>query len=247
MTETALSDEQPRTAFAHYAAAVCAVAAGLTLRFAIAPFMGSKAHMTFIPEITLAAWSGGIGPSLLATALRLLAADYFVVSPLHRFGFDHPSDVISVISFLAVSAFISIPNEALRRSRARSEERVQQLARETDRRRIAEELLEQRVVERTAELKAPVRFQEQILRCFRRRAPETRWKGAAWGLPWCARISKSSAGQSLLNPRKAKDVLFALRGRNNNRRRIRAHREWRRSSAYLFPAVKETTEYDCHG
>jgi PAS domain S-box-containing protein len=122
-----------------YAVAVCSVAAGLGLRFMLAGALGYRVrYITFFPAIMFAAWFGGLGPGILATALSLAAAFYFSLEPLPIAG---SANTVGDIVFVAVSVFISVFNEALRRSRARSNERVRQLALETARRSSAEERL----------------------------------------------------------------------------------------------------------
>jgi signal transduction histidine kinase len=161
--QIALPEERPQKRMVRYAAALASVAAGLGLRLALAPLLQSKApYITFFPAVMLAGWFGGLGPGLLATALSALAAGYFVVRPVHSFRFEDSGDWIAFLSFLLVSSFITSLNEALRRSHTRSEVRVQQLARETARRTLAEESLEQQVAERTAQLQAANRELEEF-------------------------------------------------------------------------------------
>jgi PAS domain S-box-containing protein len=98
-----------------------------------------------------ATWFGGLGPGILATALSLAAAIYFAREPLSTAG---SADTIGAIVFVAVSVFMSIFNEALRRSRAGSDERSRQLALQTARSSRAEEALAEskRAAERDRDL-----------------------------------------------------------------------------------------------
>jgi len=146
-----------------YSLAVCAVAAALILRLLLNPYMGFTApYMTFFAAVMLAAWFGGLGPGILASILSLLAADYFLIPPLHSLLMRNLGDIIAGTGFSIVALFITLLNEALRRSRARSEQRFQQLARETARRTKAEQFLEQQVAERTAQLTAANRELENF-------------------------------------------------------------------------------------
>jgi PAS domain S-box-containing protein len=121
-----------RKIFVRYAVAVCSVAAGVALRFALGPALGSTLpYITFFPAIMLAAWFGGLGPGILATLLSLAAAFYFALD----------ANVTGAILFVAGSVFISMLTEAPRRSRALSDERFRQLALETALRSSAEEAL----------------------------------------------------------------------------------------------------------
>ena len=138
-----------------YGAAAGAVTVGLGVRLVLNYYMGAVApYITFFPAVMFASWFGGLGPGILAATLSLLAADYFVIPPLYDLRMANSGDAIAAIAFVIVSTFITLLNEALRRSRARSEERFQQLTVETARRTKAEEFLELQVAERTAQLTA---------------------------------------------------------------------------------------------
>jgi PAS domain S-box-containing protein len=86
-----------------------------------------------------AAWFVGLGPGILATILSLISAIYFVIPPVFQLRVATREEAAGGIVFLGVSTFISILNEALRRSRARSEQRLQELTIETSRRSRAEQ------------------------------------------------------------------------------------------------------------
>jgi PAS domain S-box-containing protein len=138
--------------FVRYAVAVCSVGAGLALRFALGAALGSTLpYITFFPAIMLAAWFGGLGPGILAMLLSLAAVFYFALEPLYA---ANSADAIGAFVFVGVSVFISILNEALRRSRARSDERFRQLALEAAWRSSAEEALveSKRTAERDRDL-----------------------------------------------------------------------------------------------
>jgi two-component system, sensor histidine kinase len=61
---------KPRRVLLRYAVALGATAVACGLRFALAPVLGSRlAFVTFIAACLAAAWYGGIGPGVLATAL----------------------------------------------------------------------------------------------------------------------------------------------------------------------------------
>jgi len=85
----------------------------------------------------LSSWVGGLGPGIMATLLSTLAADYFLIPPLHTITFD-ASRVVQLSAFVGIAALISSLNDSRRRA-------VAALAAESAR-------LEERVVERTAEL-----------------------------------------------------------------------------------------------
>ncbi len=135
-----LGKNDPKKAFNRYAVAVSSVAAGLGLRFALGNALGSTVpYITFFPAVMWAAWFGGIGPGILTTVLSLLSI-YFAIPPFRRLGASS-TGIIDSIVFVSVSVFISVLSEALRRARARSEERLRHVTSETARRASAEEAL----------------------------------------------------------------------------------------------------------
>jgi PAS domain S-box-containing protein len=137
--ETDPSMNGVRQAAIRYAVAVLSVAAGLALRFALAGLLGSAApYTTFFAAVMFAAWYGGLGPGMLASVLSLTAALYFLIPPIYHFGPMSREDTAAAIVFVGVSIFVSILNEALRRSQARSERRSGELTLETSRRAAAE-------------------------------------------------------------------------------------------------------------
>src|SRR4051812_26467312 len=99
---------------------------------------GSAAtYSFFLGAVMLSSWVGGLGPGIMATVLSTLAADYFLIPPLHTITFD-ASRVVQLSAFVGIAALISSLNDSRRRA-------VAALAAESAR-------LEERVVERTAEL-----------------------------------------------------------------------------------------------
>lgn len=125
-----------------YAIALGSVAAGLALRFALTAVLGSTVpYITFFPAVMFAAWFGGFGPGILATVLGLVAAFYFVIPLSGRLNPTPAAEAVGAIVFAGVSIFISILNEALRRSRARSDNRLRELTLETARRSRVEQAL----------------------------------------------------------------------------------------------------------
>lgn len=125
-----------------YLLAVAAVAIALGVRLSLSEKIGLAApFITFFPAVLIVATTGGIGPGLLASLLSLLAADYFVIPPLHSFRIETPRDFVASVTFAGVTAFMSLVSEQLRRVRTRSEARLQQLSIETAKREKGEERL----------------------------------------------------------------------------------------------------------
>jgi PAS domain S-box-containing protein len=125
-----------------YGIAVCSVLAGVALRFLLASVLGqSVPYITMFPGVMFAAWLGGLGPGLLATGLSLFAALWLFIPPLGRLGPMTWETATGAVLFGLVSVFIVALNEALRSSRARSDQRLLELQEQTARRISTEEKL----------------------------------------------------------------------------------------------------------
>jgi PAS domain S-box-containing protein len=94
-------------------------------------------YSLFLGAVMLSSWFSGLGPGLVATGLGTLAADYFLIAPIHSITFD-ASRLLQLLVFAGVSALIAWLNDARRRA-------VEALAAERS-------TLEDRVGARTAEL-----------------------------------------------------------------------------------------------
>ena len=70
-----------------YGVAVVAVALVLLLKLALDPLFveHQSPFLMLAGAVMVAAWFGGLGPGLLATALGALSSDYFFLEPLHAF------------------------------------------------------------------------------------------------------------------------------------------------------------------
>src|SRR5690349_9754945 len=94
-------------------------------------------YSLFLGAVMITSWISGLGPGLLATLLGTIAADYFLLAPIHSLTFD-VSRVVQLSAFVGVAVLISSLNNA----------RWQALLALKS----AREQLEMRVTERTAEL-----------------------------------------------------------------------------------------------
>ena len=70
-----------------YAAAAAAVAAAVGLTM-LAPSMERCPTPLFFAAVMAAAWYGGLGPGLLATALSVVALDFFFIPPIYALGVE---------------------------------------------------------------------------------------------------------------------------------------------------------------
>jgi PAS domain S-box-containing protein len=109
-----------------YAVAVVLIAAALLIRWSLEPWLGEHVpYLLFFPAILLAAWWGGPGPGILATALSAVAVMYFVLPP------DGlavaAADIVSLTLFVATGAGIAWINHQLRSGAAVSASRAERL------------------------------------------------------------------------------------------------------------------------
>jgi len=108
----------------HYAVAILAVAAAVVAGLLLDHFLQAAPVVSlFLCMILLAAWLGGAGPGLLATALSVLALDYYFIPPLHSFTVA-PQELPRIVLFAIAALFsvwvCAVPRrtaESLRRAR----------------------------------------------------------------------------------------------------------------------------------
>jgi PAS domain S-box-containing protein len=110
----------PLQRFKPYGIALLAVAAALLLRiFVLAPFLGDRGPFSpFTLAILFAAWTGGIGPGLLATAVSLGISLGFFIPPDTIFT---PSQFTIIIVFIITNTLLCMVCESMRRARRRVE------------------------------------------------------------------------------------------------------------------------------
>jgi PAS domain S-box-containing protein len=96
-----------------YALAVTAFIGSLVFRYALRDTLGLKVpYLQFYPAIIIAAWSGGLGPGVLVTALSVLAAVYFLLPPW-GLGVADSADQLSLAVFAATGLVIAVLNHRL--------------------------------------------------------------------------------------------------------------------------------------
>jgi PAS domain S-box-containing protein len=110
-----------------YGVAVLLVAVSLAFRWLFRSWFGGNVpYMQFFPAILVAAWYGGLGPGLTATALSALAAMYLFVPPTGLAARTAP-DVMALGFFVAIGVGISWLNHRLRSAAIVSESRAERL------------------------------------------------------------------------------------------------------------------------
>jgi K+-sensing histidine kinase KdpD len=78
--------------------------------------------MIFAATIAITARFFGIGPSLFASALSIVAIDYTILAPLHKLEFNHPEESADLFVFVVLSLVISGTTHSLRVARASAEQ-----------------------------------------------------------------------------------------------------------------------------
>jgi signal transduction histidine kinase/CheY-like chemotaxis protein len=132
-----------------YFVAIGATAVVFTVRFLLSSDLGDVAPLLmFTLSVMVAAWYGGLGPGLLATALGALLGAYFFIEPLYSFRIYSSAERIEEVIFLGIGIAISILSQARLSLLAK---RQQLLASERDARRAAEDAM--RVAEGANRLK----------------------------------------------------------------------------------------------
>ncbi|MEA2766996.1 MAG: hypothetical protein QOK07_3400 [Gemmatimonadaceae bacterium] len=88
----------------------------------------TPSFMFFIPAVAVAAWFGGLGPSILATAMSLVLIRINFLGPGWTVA-GPTNGPLAVIAFLVVAVTIAVLMEALRRARALADSHAEDLAR----------------------------------------------------------------------------------------------------------------------
>src|ERR671916_891720 len=117
---------QSSSVFLRYGVAVVAVGLVLLLKLVLNPLIVQQSPFLLMAgAVIVAAWFGGLGPGILATALGALAADYFFLEPVGSFallGVGFLPFTLFVLQGLLISFLV----EALRSARERAETSVRE-------------------------------------------------------------------------------------------------------------------------
>lgn len=156
-------------AIQRYAYALVAALVAFLLRWWLDPYAGDRfPNAIVVPAITLVAWFGGFGPSLITGLAGFLLCNWFFVAPRHSFTPNGLNNLIGNCSFTFVSLSIIFFGRHMHLSRQRADANARkainhqkQLEHEVlDRKSAEAEVrrlnadLERRVQQRTAELVA---------------------------------------------------------------------------------------------
>jgi PAS domain S-box-containing protein len=104
----------PRPPISRYAAAIFSVAVAIIAAELITRLLHAEAiASSMLCAVILAAWFGGFGPALLATALALLAFHYYLLPPINVFTWKNDlfavgiSEVPRLVLFCVTSLFVA--------------------------------------------------------------------------------------------------------------------------------------------
>jgi signal transduction histidine kinase/PAS domain-containing protein len=177
---TAFPGSAERSVLVRYGSAILFCVAALILTLVLAPYLQRSVFIFFWPAVIGTAMVGGVGPSLLASALSALLADYFLIAPLGSFNLTDPTDWVALLVLLITGVVVSSVMAKLRDARRRAEEVATQnatlageiesqageLEHQLEESQSLHEELEhsaEELVEQTAEAEAAAKFSRGIL------------------------------------------------------------------------------------
>jgi signal transduction histidine kinase/PAS domain-containing protein len=108
---------EERRVLTRYAVAVLATLVSLAATLPLAPFLQRVVFVLFWPAVIGAAWFGGIGPAVLASALSVLFVDYYLMGPPGSLSVGSPDDLIPFGLFLFASTAVALLTNATRAAR----------------------------------------------------------------------------------------------------------------------------------
>ncbi|MBV9758481.1 MAG: sensor histidine kinase KdpD [Alphaproteobacteria bacterium] len=128
--------ETPRPELRAYLVSALLVAAALPPAFALRQFLAvSNIALVFLTAATVSAVMYGLGPSLFACLLGVLAYNFFFLPPIYTFTITDPENVVALFFFAIVAIIVSNLAARLRsqaiaaRHRARVTEQLYQFSR----------------------------------------------------------------------------------------------------------------------
>ena len=152
-----------RTAFNRYGIAIAAIALSTLLRLWAETTLGPSGFSLMLAAVVIAAWYGGLGPSLVALTLSLAVSSWLFKS--------EPEPAIRVVTGLAVSYFVAVAiallGESTRSARRRAEAAADEAIRQRE--QLGAALAEQRRAEQA------LRDTEQRFARFMQHLPGLAW------------------------------------------------------------------------
>jgi PAS domain S-box-containing protein len=104
-----------------YGVAVLSIALGTGVRILLDPVLGDQSPFpSMLFAVLLTVWFGGAGPALVALALGVLSADYFLIVPRGSFEFKGAAQYVDLGFYLSVGAGIAIIGGVMHAARRKS-------------------------------------------------------------------------------------------------------------------------------
>jgi signal transduction histidine kinase/PAS domain-containing protein len=98
---------RPVRGVAGYLVAVAITAVALGASMLLEPYLSRAVFALFWPAVLIVAVLAGLGPALLASALAVLAVDYWLLPPTHSLRPEDPTDLAALGIFAVASAIVS--------------------------------------------------------------------------------------------------------------------------------------------
>ncbi|MCC5621105.1 PAS domain S-box protein [Nostoc sp. CHAB 5715] len=104
-----------------YSVMILAVIAALLLTRLLLPVFDPSVFTLFYAAVAISAWYGGMGLGVLAIALSVTTAFYFLIEPVYSFDLLSPNVLVRLTSFSLVSFLITALSSELRTARGKAE------------------------------------------------------------------------------------------------------------------------------
>ncbi|MEO7795807.1 MAG: PAS domain S-box protein, partial [Thermoanaerobaculia bacterium] len=107
-----------------YGLSLGALGAAIALRWAVDPVLGDALpFVTLFAAVAVAVWIGGYRVAVAIAILGFVASDYLFMTPRGRFDLSSPAIRAGLFAYLFTCAIIVAIGEAMRRERARAQDR----------------------------------------------------------------------------------------------------------------------------
>jgi signal transduction histidine kinase len=151
---SAKADVLASNAWARYGISIALTIVALAVRWLLDPVFGDRVPYSFLyATVAFSAIYLGVGPSVLGAVLGLAATDVLFVAPRGSLGLYDVPHGGEAITYIGLCALIVTAGEVNRRSKLRIKTAHEELAQRQEALHRLSEQLEERVVERTAELR----------------------------------------------------------------------------------------------
>ncbi len=103
-----MSDRHPLPRFNPYVVAIAAIGAALGAALVVQPFAGvANVYLVFLTAVIGIAVRHGLGPSLVASILSVLACNFFFIPPLYTLAVADPANIVTLGLFFVVALITS--------------------------------------------------------------------------------------------------------------------------------------------